>query len=401
MTDTYTETTTKGWSTRIGESIKGILFGIVLIGLSCMLLFWNEGRAVQTTKSLNEGAGLVVDVGTGSVDPANEGKLVHVTGDIKAGIKPNDAEFGVSPEGLRLERKVEMYQWAQHTKEETKKNLGGSEETVTTYSYAQEWSDTPINSRNFKVPDGHFNPAMRYQSAQFKGGNVTLGAFRPNDNVVAMLPASQDVLVDSAMAEALRSRVSGPVQAVDGRFYLGADPSTPRIGDMRVSYKAVPAGQVSVIGRQSGSDFTDYPTQAGDKLLIVKPGAKSAVEMFSDAQTENKMWTWIIRIVGAVMMFVGFQLIFAPLVVVADVVPMIGNVLGAGASLVSFIATAVLAPLVIAIAWLWYRPLVSIIVLAVGGALAFGGFWLRGRHKAAVPRGAPEPAAAATAPRPS
>ena len=71
MTDTYTETTTKGWSTRIGESIKGILFGIVLIGLSCMLLFWNEGRAVQTTKSLNEGAGLVVDVGTGSVDPAN------------------------------------------------------------------------------------------------------------------------------------------------------------------------------------------------------------------------------------------------------------------------------------------------------------------------------------------
>jgi hypothetical protein len=203
------------------------------------------------------------------------------------------------------------------------------------------------------------------------------------------------------MAEALRSRVSGPVQAVDGRFYLGADPSTPRIGDMRVSYKAVPAGQVSVIGRQSGSDFTDYPTKAGDKLLIVKPGTKSAVEMFSDAQTENKMWTWIIRIVGAVMMFVGFQLIFAPLVVVADVVPMIGNVLGAGASLVSFIATAVLAPLVIAIAWLWYRPLVSIIVLAVGGALAFGGFWLRGRHKAAAPRGAPEPAAAATAPRPS
>ena len=65
MTDTYAETTTKGWTTRIGESIKGILFGIVLIGLSCMLLFWNEGRAVQTTKSLNEGAGLVVDVGTG------------------------------------------------------------------------------------------------------------------------------------------------------------------------------------------------------------------------------------------------------------------------------------------------------------------------------------------------
>lgn len=401
MTDTYTETTTKGWSTRIGESIKGILFGIVLIVLSCMLLFWNEGRAVQTTKSLNEGAGLVVDVSPGSVDPANEGRLIHVTGDIKAGVKPNDAEFGVSPDGLRLERTVEMYQWVQHTKEETKKNLGGSEETVTTYSYTQEWSESPINSRNFKVPDGHFNPAMRYQSAQFKAGNITLGAFHPNDKVVAMLPASEQVRVDAAMAEALRPRVSGPVQAVDGRFYLGADPSAPRIGDTRVSYTVVPAGAVSIIGRQSGSDFADYQTKAGDQLLIVKPGTKSAAEMFSDAQTENKMWTWVIRIVGAVMMFIGFQLILAPLVVVADVVPMIGNLLGAGASLVSFAATAVLAPLVIAIAWLWYRPLVSIIVLAIGGALAFGGVWLRGRHKSAAHE-APGPAGAPTpTPRPS
>jgi Transmembrane protein 43 len=225
---------------------------------------------------------------------------------------------------------------------------------------------------------------MRYQSAQFKGGNITFGAFRPNDDVVAMLPASEQVRVDAAMAEALRARVSGPVQAVDGRFYLGADPSAPRIGDMRVSYRAVPAGAVSIVGRQSGSDFADYQTHAGDKLLIVKPGTKSAIEMFNTARSENKMWTWIIRIVGAAMMFVGFQLIFAPLVVVADVVPMIGNVLGAGASLVSFIATAVLAPLVIAIAWLWYRPLVSITVLAVGGALAFGGLWLRGRHKTAA-----------------
>ena len=46
--------------------------------------------------------------------------------------------------------------------------------------------------------------------------------------------------------------------------------------------------------------------------------------------------------------------------------------LKAGASLVSLILTAIRAPQVIAIAWLWYRPLVSIIVLAVGLAAAYG-----------------------------
>ena len=49
------------------------------------------------------------------------------------------------------------------------------------------------------------------------------------------------------------------------------------------------------------------------------------------------------------------MMILNPLVVVADVVPFIGNVLSAGAGVVSLALTAVVAPVVIAIAWLWYR----------------------------------------------
>jgi len=388
MSDTYTETTRKGWSTRIGESAKGVVAGVALVGLSCFGLFWNEGRAVQTAKSLAEGAGLVASIGSAQVDPANEGKLVHVTGDIKAGIRPNDAEFGVAVDGLRLLRRVEMFQWQEDKKTETRKTLGGSEETVTTYSYEQAWSTTPINSREFKVPDGHTNPAMRYSGATFNGGEVTLGAFRPGDQVTRMLPDSQDVRVDAAMAEALRARVGGPVQAVDGRFYLGNNPSQPRIGDIRIGYRLVPAGPVSVVGRQSGSDITDYQTTAGDALLMVKPGTISAADMFKNAQRENVFWTWVIRFVGAFVMYLGFFLILNPLVVIADVVPVVGNVLGAGASLVSFMLTAVLAPIVIAIAWLWYRPLISIAVLVVGAALAFGLRRLAGR-RVAVRQAAP------------
>ena len=397
MPDTYTETTSTGWTTRIGESFKGIVAGLVFIALSGIVLFWNEGRAVQTAKSLTEGAGAVIDVGTGTVDPGNEGKLLHVTDALIAGIKPNDAEFGVSSDGLRLERKVEMYQWREDKREETRKNVGGSEETVTTYSYAQGWSDSSVDSAKFKVPDGHFNPAMPYHSAQFRGGDLTLGAFRPGEHIVGMLPASQELRVDAAMADALRARVSGPLQAIDGRFYLGRDPSKPQIGDIRVSYRLAPAGPVSIIGRQTGSDLTDYQTHAGDRLLIVKPGSQSAADMFKQAQSENAMWTWIIRVVGALIMFVSFRLILNPLVVVADVVPLIGNLLGAGASLVSFVLTAVLAPLVIAIAWLWYRPLVSIVVLAIGVAVAGAGLWLRSRHKSAAHPPAPGPAEAAAA----
>ena len=125
MSDTYTETTKTGWTTRIGESLKGIVLGLVLVVASCIGLFWNEGRAVQTAKSLAEGESLVVDIDPGRIDPANEGKLIHVTGTMKAGTAPNDTEFGVSADGLKLVRTVEMYQWQEEQKTETRKNVGG------------------------------------------------------------------------------------------------------------------------------------------------------------------------------------------------------------------------------------------------------------------------------------
>jgi hypothetical protein len=174
------------------------------------------------------------------------------------------------------------------------------------------------------------------------------------------------------VADALAQRLRRTVQSVDGRLYFGTDPSSPRIGDLRISYKLAPAGPTSVIGRQAGSDFSDYQTQAGDRLLMASAGIRSAADMFKQAEAENRILTWILRFVGALLMFIGFGLILRPLVVVADVVPFIGNILGAGAGLVSLVLTAVLAPLVIAIAWFWYRPLVSLAVIAGGLVIGYG-----------------------------
>src|SRR5262249_49174092 len=190
---------------------------------------------------------------------------------------------------------------------------------------------------------------------------------------------SQDMVVDAAMADALRARVHTPVQAIEGRFYLGENPSQPRIGDIRISYHFAPTGPISVIGEQLGSDFTAYQTKAGHRILMVKPGTISAAEMFNDAQRDSVIWTWIVRFFCAFIMFIGLKLILDPIVVIADVAPFIGNLLGAGASLASFIVTAVFAPLVIAATWLWYRPTVSIIVIAVGAGLALGLRMLAGR----------------------
>ena len=50
--DTTNETTSQSWFSRIGGALTGILVGLILLPVARVLLFWNEGRAVQTARSL-------------------------------------------------------------------------------------------------------------------------------------------------------------------------------------------------------------------------------------------------------------------------------------------------------------------------------------------------------------
>jgi hypothetical protein len=261
----------------------------------------------------------------------------------------------------------------------------------TLYTYHRVWSDAHNDSSRFRHPDGHDNPAMRYRRLVVVARDATLGAFHPGEQVLRLLPADESLSVDPAIVGSSGTRGGSPAQVVDGSLYLGADPTNPRIGDLRISYHLAPNGDVSIVGRQTGTDLTEYQTKAGDQLLMATPGVTSAAQMFEAANDENRVLTWVLRFIGAVLMFIGFAFILRPLVVVADVVPFIGNILGAGAALVALVLTAVLAPLVIAIAWFAHRPLLAIVIIAIGLGLAFGVRTLAARKAA---RKQPTPSAA-------
>jgi hypothetical protein len=369
--DTFTETTSTSWLARIGRALLGVIFGIVLVIGSSIGLFWNEGRAIQTARSLTEGAGLVVDIDPGRVYPGNEGKLVHVSGDLKTSDKLSDPEFAIAATAARLVRTVEMYQWTETSTTETRKNLGGSEEQVTTYSYAQGWSDKRVDSTKFKHADGHGNPEMRYRNFEVTAADAALGSFRPGAPVLHRLAADTDFRIDPSLLTSVRGKVGGTATIVDGKVYMGADPAQPRIGDLRVGYRIASVGPISIIGKQTGANFTEFQTKAGNKLLMAQSGAATAGDMFKSAERENQILTWIIRGGAIIVMFIGWLLLMRPLVVVADVVPLIGDVLGVGAGLVAMLATAVVAPAVVAFAWLWYRPMVSVAVVTVAVGLIF------------------------------
>jgi hypothetical protein len=63
MSDQFAEVTTEGWGQRLGGSLIAALIGLILVPASIVLLYWNEGRAVEAIRALNRGAAEIVDIG--------------------------------------------------------------------------------------------------------------------------------------------------------------------------------------------------------------------------------------------------------------------------------------------------------------------------------------------------
>ena len=80
------------------------------------------------------------------------------------------------------------------------------------------------------------------------------------------------------------------------------------------------------------------------------------------------------------LVIAALKMILAPLVVLASVVPFIGNLVGMGTGLVATLLGIAWSCLVIAVAWIRFRPLLGGILLGVA-ALLVALVFLRGRSK--------------------
>ena len=434
MSDSYTTTTSESWFSRIKSSFGGILIGLIMIAIALPMLFWNEGRAVTTSKSLKEGAGAVVDVEPSPIKEENNGKLVHFTGMTNTASTLKDPTFGVEAKALTLTRSVEMYQWKETSKSTTKEKVGGGKETTTTYDYKKEWSSSPISSSNFKNKGGHENPtSFRYQAQTMTAKDVTVGDFKIPERLVAGLGNGKPLaLDDSAIAAAPGEATPTPTVAAsatpaaagvaspaasatpsptatatgtpaaagsmkpkleNGALYYGQDPGSPAIGDMRVKFSSLEPTEISVLAAQSGNTIAPYQTKAGRALETVQTGSATAAEMFASARKGNTIMTWALRFGGWLLMFIGFTMLFKPLVMIGKFVPFIGSIIAAGTGLISFVLASVISLVVVAIAWIVYRPLLGIVLLVVAAALGVFALMKMKAAKPAAARATPASAA--------
>jgi hypothetical protein len=354
----YTETTSEGFFSRLGNSIVGIFVGFLIILASSYLLYWNEGNYVRTATGLTEGKGAVQEISPDKVDPAKNGKLVHVTGTSKANSLVKDDAFGVSVKALRLRRHVQFFEWVEKKESKKRKKLGGGEETVTTYTYEEKWVDEHSDSSQFKEK-GHTNPTPpAIENKDFDAGDATLGAFKLAGPVMEELNRFEKLPLGNF-------RPSNPkFRAEEDVLFRGKYLATPHVGDVKIDYQVVKPGLLSLVAKQTGNGFDNYATHSKTNILLAEFGSHPAEQMFQHAEEANTVFTWALRLVGWVLMCIGFSMLVGPITIVADIIPILGDLVGVGTAFFGFTMGTSLSLVCIAVGWIFARPLVGGLMLA-------------------------------------
>ncbi len=402
MSNSVTKVTRRSWFDRLGASIKGVLIGAVLFLVSFVVLWWNEGRAVKTAAGLSQLRVEVVSADPARIDPANEGRAVHLTGNATTAETLTDAEFGIAVPAIRLRRQAEMYQWHEESRTEERRKTGGGSEQVTTYDYKRVWSDRAIPSDRFQRAAEHANPGpLRVESRDATAGDVTLGAFRLSPALVGQMTNFEPLTISESEA-AIREQFDDRVVLAGNTVYLPfspdgplPEPGSPKIGDLKVEFSTVQPAVVSLIARQVQGTFEPWRAVSGTAFERLALGTISADEMIGRMESENTMLTWALRLGGFAMMAFGIGMVLAPVAVVADVLPILGDLTRMGTGLFAMVVAAALSLATIAVAWLAYRPVLAIGLLVAGAALVVGLWTLARRRKtqlaaAAAPPPVPE-----------
>lgn len=377
-------------------------------------------------------------------DASLDGELVCATALATTEDSLSDTQFGIGAKAISLQRKVEYYQWTEHAQESSEDKLGGKEVTTTTYTYTKEWTSEPIQSSEFKDPAYQQKNMVltTFDDSDWWAENVSFGAYKLNESLahrisseeplelaisndllqdldkqtqtayerfhgsstpkvsdsktqpsatvpdsakavndsIRMMNDSIKAATDSLMAHAENQVSLQYVHQAGNMLYIGLVPGAPEVGDVRVTWTQIVPAKVTIISQVDGDTFKPYKAKNGKRFQTLVMGKKDAADIFESAHKSNSFWLWTLRIIGILLVIAGLKGIFGFIETLFKVVPFLAGIVGWGVGLVCTVVGIVWSLIIIALAWLFYRPLLGIILLVIA-ALLIWIFAFKGKDK--------------------
>jgi hypothetical protein len=372
MPDTFTETKTTGFFTRIINSVVGVFVGILLFIASFGVLFWNEGRP-----SNYEVYQKASEASSNTIDNNKNGQFVYTKGKLTTDSLITDDLYLVPGKYSVIGRKVEMFSWVEKAESDSKSNTGGSETTTTTYKYSKDWSSDPQDSSRFKESTGHANPEKTISDETLynptaKIGNFTIDlsattlpeltelSLNNSTNIPVATPTPTISIIPTitpSIVPTLETKLASNKYIYSGKTSL----DKPEVGDIRISYSVLKSDiDVTAFAKQEDGTLKLYTDENGVKVFRIFTTDHD--QALLQVKAEDTAMSWILRGVGFVMMWIGMLMILGPIATISDILPIVGKVTGFVLGLVTFIIALGLSILTIVISIIVHSTIALVII---------------------------------------
>lgn len=306
------------------------------------MLYWNEGRL-----DYSKIASKSMPVSASQVDQADNGKFVSVTGSLSTNQQISDGAYLKPGAYIALNRVVEEYAWVQNEQTQSQSHTGGSSTNTTTYTYSEEWTNDPQSSSSFQYPQGHQNPSLPIDSTSIEATTGQVGAYSfdpqtiklpplqnlnlnaqninlPSTATAAATPAASTSTTSVATTSTSNLSLVSPQYLYGGKGSL----SSPQLGDIRISYKALqPGTTATAFGQLNNGNLSAYTDSNNHTLYDLLLGDRQTA--IANLHSQYETTTWILRGVGIVLIWIGLMMLFGPLDMLLDFIPIAGEIGGA------------------------------------------------------------------------
>jgi hypothetical protein len=251
-------------------NIVGALLVLAGIGLVAMTTRSQLGYRVAAERHGGEVVNLDRDA---NPQAGQHGTMVRLVGTPQVVEAPSDPDFNLRVSTSVLVRHVEMFQWREI-------RIGDI------VHYEQDWVDRPLDASHFAQPAGHLNPTnFPLSGKQFDAGLVQLGGFKFSPQLLHALPGSEQVTPDPKL---LPENLAASFSVYQDYLVTSTHPGDPRLGDLRVSWEAVPVQEVTIIARIDGDRLVPAVDAADGKGYDVEVGNVPLIDVFPDLPVPPK-----------------------------------------------------------------------------------------------------------------
>lgn len=276
---------------------RDVVQRVALNVLGALLVLGGVGLAAMTANGLlnyravaAQHGGEAIDLGARAQPQAGQhGYMARLVGTPKVVESPHDPEFNITVNTPVLNRRVEMFQWREII-------IGDS------VHYELDWVDHLIDSAGFRDPARHTNPArFPLRSQRFVASLVQMGGFQLGPTLVRALPGSSLITPDSTT---LPENLAASFSKFGDYMVTSAQPSEPRLGDVRVSWEDVPLRSMTIVARVDGSRLVAATDAADGKGYQVQVGDVPLLDLFPDLPVPPD-FLWTRRILAVLLAALG------------------------------------------------------------------------------------------------